>query len=84
MGETIDIEARRKGANAAIKAVGTIAGLADKLRLTKGAVWQWRRNGIPADRLAEVAAATGIPAAELRPDLAKTFGVERTPERTPA
>jgi DNA-binding transcriptional regulator YdaS (Cro superfamily) len=79
MGETMDIAARREGAEKAIRAAGTITGLAEHLGLTKGAIWQWRKSGIPADRVADVAAVTGIPAAELRPDLARVFASE--PER---
>jgi len=50
---------------------GMTANVARALGLTPGAISQWDK--IPAERVAAVAAATGIPAAELRPDLAAAF-----------
>ena len=69
MSDTVDMEARRKGADLAIKAAGTLAGLAGSLGLTKGAIWQWRTNGIPAERVRKVSAVTGLAPHELRPDV---------------
>jgi DNA-binding transcriptional regulator YdaS (Cro superfamily) len=50
---------------------GMAAKLARALGVTPGALSQWER--VPAERIAAVSAATGIPAAELRPDLAAAF-----------
>lgn len=50
---------------------GMAAKLARELGITPGAISQWRY--IPAERVAAVSAATGIPAAQLRPDLARAF-----------
>lgn len=55
----------------AIAAAGNASALARKLSITPQAVIQWKE--IPHDRLADVADATGIPAHELRPDLAALF-----------
>jgi DNA-binding transcriptional regulator YdaS (Cro superfamily) len=43
--------------------------LARELKITHGAVSQWRR--VPAERVLDVARITGIPKEELRPDLYK-------------
>lgn len=51
----------------AAQKVGGIAQLAAKLGLARQAVYQWKR--IPAERVAEVERITGVPRAELRPDL---------------
>ena len=50
---------------------GLMAKVAQELGVTRAAVATWQR--IPADRLGDVARITGIPAAELRPDLAAAF-----------
>jgi hypothetical protein len=52
---------------AAIKAANGAAELARKLGITRWAPHQWKR--IPADRVAQVAEITGIPAHLLRPDV---------------
>ena len=60
-----------------IKASGTKqVALAKVLNVSEATVTRWVKGGIPADRLAAVSAATGIPAAELRPDLAAAFSTE--------
>ena len=48
-----------------------IEELAQKLSISRMAVYTWRRSahGIPARRLLQVEAATGIDREELRPDL---------------
>lgn len=46
---------------------GRMTWLAGELGITHAAVWQWDR--VPADRVLAVERATGIPRAELRPDL---------------
>jgi hypothetical protein len=48
-----------------------MAKVARGLGLTRATVAIWDK--VPADRVAEVAQITGIPAAELRPDLAAAF-----------
>ena len=50
---------------------GEMAKVARGLGLTRATVAIWDK--VPADRVAEVAQITGIPAAELRPDLAAAF-----------
>jgi DNA-binding transcriptional regulator YdaS (Cro superfamily) len=58
---------RDVGLNAAIKAVGNMAKLANGLNITRAAVSQWDR--VPADRVADVERITGIPRHVLRSDL---------------
>ena len=57
----------------AIAAAGSGAALARAIGVTRFAVVQWKQTGIPIGRIGDVSAATGIPAAELRPDLAAQF-----------
>lgn len=49
------------------------SGLALKLKINKATVTRWAQRGVPPERVDEVAAATGIPAEALRPDLAAMF-----------
>ena len=51
----------------AARKVGGFAQLAAKLGIARQAVYQWTR--IPAERVADVERITGVPRAELRPDL---------------
>ena len=51
------------------------ADIARALGVSEGTVSKWVAGAVPADRLADFAQVTGIPAAELRPDLAEAFGV---------
>jgi DNA-binding transcriptional regulator YdaS (Cro superfamily) len=53
----------------------TASNLAGKLGVAHTTVLRWAQGRVPVDRVAEVASATGIPAAELRPDLAQAFSV---------
>lgn len=55
----------------AIAASNGVNNLARLLKISSASVAQWRQ--IPAGRVADVARITGIPAAELRPDLAAAF-----------
>jgi DNA-binding transcriptional regulator YdaS (Cro superfamily) len=58
----------------AISAAGGVAKLAAAVGVTHPSIIGWRRRGeIPLERLQAVSAATGIPALELRPDLAAAF-----------
>jgi DNA-binding transcriptional regulator YdaS (Cro superfamily) len=58
----------------AINRAGGLKCLAAAVGVSAPSIIGWRRRGeIPVDRLAAVSAATGIPAAELRPDLAAAF-----------
>jgi len=41
--------------------------LAEKLRITPGAISQWKK--VPAERVGDISRATGIPMKELRPDI---------------
>lgn len=51
----------------------TAVAIAARCRVSHSTVLRWAENGVPAERLEAVAAATGIAAAELRPDLARVF-----------
>jgi len=53
----------------AITAAGGTVAMARALGASKQAVSNWRRTRIPAERLPRVEALTGIPAADLRPDI---------------
>ena len=55
---------------------GMTAKVARALDITPGAISQWDK--VPAERVAAVSAATGIPASELRPDLAAAFMADTT------
>jgi DNA-binding transcriptional regulator YdaS (Cro superfamily) len=50
--------------------------VAARLGVAHSTVLRWAERGVPPHRVADVARVTGIPAAELRPDLAAAFGVE--------
>lgn len=52
----------------AIKQKMTLTELSSKLKITRGAVAQWK-NRIPAERVVEVESITGIHRSQLRPDL---------------
>lgn len=56
-----------------VKAGISQRAIARLLGVSDAAVSKWLAGRIPVDRVASVAAVTGIPAAELRPDLAATF-----------
>lgn len=56
----------------AMERAGGAIALAEAAGVGVSAVYQWRR--IPAKRVPAVSEKTGIPAAELRPDLAAMFG----------
>lgn len=43
--------------------------LAKKLGLTKAAVYVWRKNGIPVERVIQIEEITGVSRHNLRPDL---------------
>ncbi len=49
------------------------ADLARILGVNKGTVSRWSSNGVPAERVAEVARVTGLSPSEIRPDLADVF-----------
>ena len=62
-----------------LKALLALYGLkhsdvAEALGVSTSCISLWVRNGIPTSRVAELALATGIPARELRPDMALLFG----------
>jgi DNA-binding transcriptional regulator YdaS (Cro superfamily) len=54
--------------------VGGVVALSKSLGLSRGAVSQWDR--VPIERVVAVEKLTGIPRAELRPDV---FGLPETP-----
>jgi transcriptional regulator with XRE-family HTH domain len=51
-----------------------LADVARSLNVNKATVTRWNGKAVPLDRLAAVEKATGIPAKELRPDLAELMG----------
>jgi DNA-binding transcriptional regulator YdaS (Cro superfamily) len=57
----------------ALKAAGGADALAASLGIARRTLFKWRAEGVPADRLADFATATGIAPADLRPDLARVF-----------
>jgi TorA maturation chaperone TorD/DNA-binding transcriptional regulator YdaS (Cro superfamily) len=67
---------RDAGLDRAIDAAGGVAQLARKIRISQPSVSNWSK--IPAQRVIAVEAATGVPRAELRPDLYPDLHHERT------
>ncbi|NIN67458.1 MAG: CI repressor [Anaerolineae bacterium] len=57
----------RKALELAIDEVGGASRLAEKLEITRGAVYQW--DVCPADRCVDVEKHSGIPRTALRPDV---------------
>jgi DNA-binding transcriptional regulator YdaS (Cro superfamily) len=47
----------------------TQSALAERLEMSQSCVSRWQKRGIPPRRVREVSRITGIPPAELRPDL---------------
>jgi DNA-binding transcriptional regulator YdaS (Cro superfamily) len=47
--------------------IGGVPRLAERIGVTRQAIYQWRE--IPVERIADIAAVTGVSRAELRPDL---------------
>ncbi len=50
-----------------------LADVARALSVDKSTVTRWAKSQIPSDRIEQVSKATGIPANDLRPDLASVF-----------
>lgn len=59
----------------AIKKAGSVDALAEQLGIARRTVFNWKRRGVPVEYLDRVSEVTGIPARDLRPDLAEKFGV---------
>ncbi len=59
-----------------MREAGGADALAAKLGIKRRTLFNWKSEGVPAERVAAVSAATGIPAAELRPDLVAAFLTE--------
>lgn len=57
----------KTGMDAVRESVPSLAKLAKEIGITRGAVAQWKR--VPAERLREVSAFTGLKPQQLRPDL---------------
>jgi DNA-binding transcriptional regulator YdaS (Cro superfamily) len=63
-----------------IEKLGGVAATARAFGVKHPTVIGWRERGVlPAERLTEAARLTGIPAAELRPDLAEAFALRSAP-----
>ena len=60
------------GLRAAIEAVGSLRSLARELGISPQALSQWKR--VPAYRILQIEAVTGIPRERLRPDLFRREG----------
>lgn len=56
-------------AEAAIAKAGGGTALARRLSVSPAAVSYWKRRGVPADRVLDVEALTGISRHDLRPDI---------------
>jgi DNA-binding transcriptional regulator YdaS (Cro superfamily) len=52
----------------------TAVALARALAVNHATVLRWASGRVPASRVADVARVTGLPASDLRPDLAAAFG----------
>jgi hypothetical protein len=50
-----------------------LSDLALALKVNKGTVSRWNKNGVPHSRITDVESKTGIPAFDIRPDLARVF-----------
>lgn len=59
----------REALERAIKAAGSATRLAALLGVHKSTISDWRTGGVPAERAVRIEQATGIPRAQLRPDL---------------
>lgn len=53
----------------AIAAVGGEDLFCDRFGIKKRSLFYWRAGRLPAERVAQIARATGIPVHELRPDI---------------
>lgn len=53
----------------AIKAAGSAVALAKVVGVTAMAVTNWKKRGVPADRVLTIEKATGVKRYELRPDI---------------
>ena len=63
-----------EGLRLAVEKAGGINALARKLGITPGSLFEWKR--VPAHRILQVEAVTGIPREKLRPDLYRPLTVE--------
>jgi len=57
----------------------TLANLAREMRVEKSTVTRWMQSRVPAERVADISAITGIPKHELRPDI-----FDPAPQKEPA
>lgn len=65
----MSVRPKTYGVTLAIKAAGSASKLADDLGVSRQRVHQWYR--VPAEMVRAVEKVTGVPAADLRPDLYK-------------
>jgi TorA maturation chaperone TorD len=68
---------RDEGLDRAVNAAGGVAQLARKIGISQPSVSNWNR--VPAQRVVAVEAATGVPRAQLRPDLYSEFALPEIP-----
>jgi DNA-binding transcriptional regulator YdaS (Cro superfamily) len=60
---------------------GAAVLIADAMGVSHSTVMRWARRQVPAARLPELARVTGIPARDLRPDLAHLLKAQRKGRR---
>ncbi|RXT54131.1 molecular chaperone [Bradyrhizobium betae] len=77
--QATEVHVRDAGLDRAIDAAGGVALLARKIGISQPSISNWSK--IPAQRVVAVEAATGVPRAELRPDLYPNLQHERTISR---
>jgi DNA-binding transcriptional regulator YdaS (Cro superfamily) len=60
---------------------GAAVLIADAMGVSHSTVMRWARRQVPAARLSELSRVTGIPARDLRPDLAHLLKAQRKGRR---
>jgi DNA-binding transcriptional regulator YdaS (Cro superfamily) len=65
----------------AIRVAGSATRLADLLGVHKSTISDWKRSGIPAWRVVSIERATGVPRAELCPELFATVHAGHAAQR---
>lgn len=61
---------------AAIREAGGVEAFRARLGVSRRTVFNWQRDGVPAEKVEFVSRITGLPPADLRPDLARLFQSE--------
>ncbi|MCX8134377.1 MAG: molecular chaperone TorD family protein [Roseococcus sp.] len=74
-------EAQAGALDAAIAAAGGMEAFQAALGVARRTVFLWKQQGVPAERVPEIEAATGVPRHKLRPDLWAPPGAVADPMR---